>query len=435
MRALRRIHSQQQATSPPRWKRDVRLLALSRTISMAGAEAGYIALIALAWDLTGSASQASMVLLASVAARTLGSPLAGWIGDHFDRKRVVILGELGVAASLIATALSQTMWQVMLACMVTTFSAATLGAALDASLPTLVPKAELAGANSTIGMARTAGHMLGPMLGGLLVAGFGARSAFLLDAGSSIIAAAVVLGIGGAMGGRAAAAATTAGSRRSDDGGILAGVHQIARDPLLRLLAASWAPMCVCFAFVTAAELPLSVEFGMDEPGLGMIVTAWSAGSLLGAWLARKVRIETRGAAVLAASAVVAGIVFAATGIAGSFWQVLAFMAVGGFAISLGDVVEMTLIQDRAEDHIRARVLAAYQGVMSAIWGTNLAFAGMFVDLFSARTAYMFAGLWCLVGAVGFTYLARMQGRERHAQLLRMIRPRHALESELAAGA
>ena len=41
-----------EATTLP--QRDVRLLAAGRGISMAGAEAGHIALLALAWDMTGS---------------------------------------------------------------------------------------------------------------------------------------------------------------------------------------------------------------------------------------------------------------------------------------------------------------------------------------------------------------------------------------------
>ena len=358
---FRRIRqSDTTARARPPWPRDVRLLATSRGISMAGAEAGHIALLALAWKLTGSASQASLVLLASVAARTIGAPLAGWIGDHLNRRLVIISSELVIAATLLAMSTAQSMQQLLALCLVHAFAASTCGAALDASLPSLVPPNELTRANSTMGMARTAGHMLGPVLGGLLIAGFGARSAFVLDAASSVIAALLVLGIRGSVGGCSSRDHGNHGE--STDRGMLAGVRVLAQDPILRLLVAGWAGMCVSFAFITAAELPLAVSFGVDELGLGAIVSSWCAGSLLGAWLARRVRIEHSGARVLAFNALVCAVVFAATGIAPAFWCVLALMAVGGCSMSLAEVVETTIIQQRVEDHVRARVLAAYGG-------------------------------------------------------------------------
>ena len=202
-----------------------------------------------------------------------------------------------------------------------------------------------------------------------------------------------------------------------------------------RMLAAGWAGMCVSFAFITAAELPLAVHFGVDEPGLGMIVSCWCAGSLLGSWLARRVHVEQRGPRVLTVNALVCAVVFAATGLAPAFWCVLALMAIGGFSMSFADVVEMTIIQQRVEDGVRARVLAAYQGLFSAIWGTNLALAGLFVDAFSPGAAYVYAGVWCLVGSLGFVALGIAHRRALLTATLRVLRPRHALETELAESA
>ncbi len=400
---------------------------------MAGAEAGHIALLALAWQLTGSPATASLVLLASVVARTAGAPLSGWIGDRFDRTRVIVGSELGIAIALAGMAMSQTMPQLLAACLVHGFAASTCSSALDAAVGGLVPRRDLAAANSTIGMARTTGHMLGPVAGGLAVAALGARSAFWIDAASSILAALLVLAIRGSTGGASRDGDPT--TDMGDDPGVLAGLRVLAGDPVLRLLAAGWSGMCVCFAFVTAAELPLAVEFGVDEPGLGAIVTSWCIGSLVGAWLARRVQVERRGPFVLTANALTCAVVFAATGIAPEFWCVLALMAIGGLSMSLADVVEMTIVQQRVEDHVRARVMAAFAGLFSAVWGTNLAIAGLVVEAFSPGAAYVYAGAWCLVAALGFGMLGRVARREQDRQVLRVLVPRHALESELAEGA
>jgi MFS family permease len=421
MRAIRRTQN---------WQRDVRSLAIARGISMAGAEAGYIALLALAWRLTGSASHASLVLLAATVVRVFGAPLSGWIGDRFDRRRVIVGSEIGVAAALCLMAAAQSMPQLLAASMLHAFAASTCGSALDAAVANLVPRSQLTRANATLGMARSTGHMLGPVLGGVVIAASGARAAFLVDAASSIVAALVLLRIRGELGGTA--------PRTADDGapgGMLDGMRAVANEPVLRLVAAGYAALCVCFAFVTAAELPLAVSFGADEAGLGAIVSSWCAGSILGAWLARRVHVEQRGAGVLVANALACGVVFAAAGIAPSFAIVVALMAVGGFAMAMGDVVELTIVQQHSADSVRARVMAAFQGLYSAVWGTNLALAGLVVDATSPGTAYVYAGAWCLVAALGFVALARWLRRARVDQDLRIARPRHALETELAESA
>jgi MFS family permease len=147
------------------------------------------------------------------------------------------------------------------------------------------------------------------------------------------------------------------------------------------------------------------------------------------------VNVERRGAHVLTINAIVCAAVFAATGLVPAFWCVLVLMAIGGFSMSLADVVEMTIIQQRVDDHVRARVMAAYGALFSAVWGSNLAAAGLVIEAFSPGTAYVIAGVWCLVGAAGFIALGSMIRHERRLEELRLLVPRHALESELAAGA
>lgn len=399
---------------------------------MAGFEAGHIAMLMLAWQLTGSASHAAMVILASVVARTLGAPVTGWIGDRYDRRRVMICGELAAAASFGALALAQTIPQLLLAVLVGTLAISTAGAAIEASVPNLVPDGQLVEANSTLLMARTAGHMLGPVLGGVLVAAAGARAAFLLDAATSVLAALLIWQIRGMRG---ATDEVVEHGEREMRGGMLAGIHVIAADRALCLLAASWACMCVGFALVTAAELPLADEFGVGSTGFGAIVTSWCAGSLVGSWLARRMRIEQQGAIVLARNAATCGLVFACTGLVPAFWLVLALMAVGGASMAMADVIDATMVQQRVEDEVRARVNTAFGALMSAVFGAHLALGGLVVDTWSPGTAYVIAGSWMLVAVVGFALLARHLKREQLQLQLRILRPRHALEEQLVEGA
>ena len=401
---------------------------------MAGAEAGQIALMVLSWKLTGSATQASLILFASVVGRTAGAPLAGWIGDRYPRRIVMLTSELLLGLTLASMALATTFWMLFALAVVTSFIGLTNGAALDAGIASLVPDRDLARANATMGIGRTIGHMVGPVLAGVLIGAFGVRSAFLLDGLTSWIAACAVLAIAGDLG-RGGAGRAPGSADGSSNGGALEGLRVIAEDPVLRLMVAGWCAMCVCFGFVMAAELPLSIAFGMDARGLAAIATCWCAGSLVGATLCRRVGIQRRGASVLVGVALACAIAFGGTSIAPSFAVVLTLMAFGGAAMAMGDVVEATLVQLRTDDAVRARTMAAYQGITSAVWGANLALSGLVVEATSARVAYAWAGLWCLVAAVGFGLVVRAMRTELVVRDLRSIRPRHALESELAEGA
>lgn len=412
-----------------RWQRDVRVLAIARAITVAGGEAGYIALLALAWQLTGSPAQASLVLLASVAGGTLGGPLAGWIGDHLNRRAVILCAELVVGAAYASLALADSMTHVLIALAIGAFGGITAGAAVDAAAANLAPPGELVRVNGTIGMGRTTGHMLGPLLGGALVALAGARSAFVLDGITSVLAGVLVAALVRGSLSRSAA------QHDASSSSVLEGARTIARDRVLGWYVAGWLVMCACFGTVLAAELPIAVEHGYDEVGIGLIVTAWCAGSLLGGWCVRTVALHAPTSSVLLRTALTCAVVFALTGMTPWFTSVLPLMAIGGFAMALADSRGATLLQTRADDGVRARVIATQQALNSAVWGGSLAGAALLVERTSAGTAYVLAGGIALLAAVVQLQLGRAMRREQHARLVREVVPRHALEADLSASA
>jgi MFS family permease len=74
-----------------------RRLALSRLVSLTAGSAAYIALIAALYQHTGSAIWVSAALFAGVVGSVIGAPAAGWIGDWFERLRVMVGSDLAAA--------------------------------------------------------------------------------------------------------------------------------------------------------------------------------------------------------------------------------------------------------------------------------------------------------------------------------------------------
>src|SRR5918992_1570037 len=83
-----------------------RRLALGRLVSLTGGSAGYIALVAAIYGQTGSAAWISAALLANVFGSVASAPFAGWIGDRFDRRRVLIGADLAAGSVSLAMALT-----------------------------------------------------------------------------------------------------------------------------------------------------------------------------------------------------------------------------------------------------------------------------------------------------------------------------------------
>ena len=76
----------------------VQRIALARVVSSTGSTAAYTALTYAIYDRTGSTTWVSVAVFVTLAAHGILMPLGGWIGDRFDRRRVMIVSDLVSAA-------------------------------------------------------------------------------------------------------------------------------------------------------------------------------------------------------------------------------------------------------------------------------------------------------------------------------------------------
>jgi MFS family permease len=147
-----------------------RRLALSRLASLTAGSAAYIALISAIYNETGSALWVSAALFAGVVGSVVGAPAAGWIGDRFERRRVMVVSDLTAAAVASAmaltvdSALALTLLFGILAVVESPFEPSSASA-----MPNLVPADSLPRANALVAATSSASYLLGPLLGGLLL--------------------------------------------------------------------------------------------------------------------------------------------------------------------------------------------------------------------------------------------------------------------------
>jgi hypothetical protein len=362
------------------WMDAARRLALGRLISLMGGSAAYIALIAAIYGHTGSAAWVSAALFANVVGSVIGAPAAGWVGDRFDRRRVLIATDLGSAAvaGAMAFLVSEPAALVglfgLLAVVTSPFAPASA-----AAIPNLVGEEKIARANSLVAATTSAGYLLGPLAGGLLLGvGVSTPVLFAADAASFVVSAVFVASLRLSFG---------RGGGTESHPGVLAGVRVILREPVLRLLVAAWMISLLGMGIVNVAAYPLSLRIGGGTEGYGAMEALLGGGGLIGAALAARLLTTGRAPPIVAACFAVSGAGLALAAGAPILLVALAGMAIAGAGRGLGDVADTTLVQNRTHDAVRSRVFAAEDASAHIAFSAAMLAGGVLVGAGGARLA------------------------------------------------
>ena len=212
------------------------LLWGGQVISTLGSAALSIIYPLLILDLTGSPTAAGVAAALRAVPYLLFSLPAGALIDRWDRKRVMILCDLGRALVVLSVPIA--MWLDVLTIgqlYATAFVEGSLfvffNLAEVAALPRLVPTAQLPQAAAQNEAAFGAAHIVGPSIGTLLYQTFGRAVPFIADSISFLISMAALLFIKTDF--RSSKAPPVRGLRIE----IVEGLRWLWRQPLIRFMA------------------------------------------------------------------------------------------------------------------------------------------------------------------------------------------------------
>ena len=134
-----------------------RLLA-AMSISSLGDWVGFVAVTSLVTTLSGSVAKAGFAISAVMIARMLPAvlfgPIAGALVDRVDRKQIMIIADLGRGVMYAVMAFMGELWAIFLLSFAIECLSLLWTPARDASLPNMVPRRQLANANS-LGLVST----------------------------------------------------------------------------------------------------------------------------------------------------------------------------------------------------------------------------------------------------------------------------------------
>ncbi|HEX7464340.1 MAG TPA: dTMP kinase, partial [Actinomycetota bacterium] len=265
-----------------------RLMA-AQTVSSLGDWVGFMAVATLVANLGGSVREYAVagVMMARMLPSILFGPVAGALVDRFDRKKIMIVADLSRGALYASMPFLLNIWLIFVLSFVIESFSLLWSPARDASLPNLVPRRQLANANSlslvtTYGALPFAGAIFTLVAAGAVLLPFKIRPesfALWLDAGTFLFSAFMVSRI----------PIRTPGSRTPgpfDMSRVWKDVVEGVRFLRGNALASAMTVGIVSAFCAVGAVLGLYVLFATDtlhvKNGVGVLMTAFGVGMGIG---------------------------------------------------------------------------------------------------------------------------------------------------------
>lgn len=304
------------------------VLWVGQVVSLFGSRLTGFALGVWVYQTTGSVTLFALISFFTMLPSVVLLPIAGVIADRFDRRAVMLLGDLGAALATAALAVllwrdALELWQLYAALTVIAAASAPQQLAFDASVPLLVSRDQLDRANAFHQLGSGLAEIGAPLLAGALVVWMDLAGVLAIDLGTFLIAAFLLLlvriprpkpeaaAVAAAAGGEAGAEDAKAPGRLE---GLLVGWRFIRRRPGLTALLGYYFSLNLSRSIVLVLITPLVLSFA-SPVRLGTVLSLGAAGMVAGGILmvirgrsASRVRTIYRATALYSLTALVGGL-------------------------------------------------------------------------------------------------------------------------------
>jgi MFS family permease len=401
--------------------RDFSLLWFGGLISLTGDWMLRVALPVHVYNLTGSTLATGIMFMAAMLPPLLLGSVAGVFVDRWDRKRVMVVTNLVLAAGLLPLLLAQSvewLWLVYLVAFIQSAVSQFFSPAENALLPTLVGEEHLMAANSLNSLNNNLARLIGPALGGLIAGLLGLSGVALLDAATFLLAALLIALIRAP--GRLAMPAPA--EPESDTPHLLASVWQqwrsglrlVRQTPVLRLLFIMFALVAVGEGIISVLFVPFVTTVLHGEAlQLGWLLSAQAVGGLLGGVFVARLGSRIAPAVLLGPSAVIFGlidlIIFNYYSFFPSFTlAIFLFILVGLPSAGSGASIS-TLLQTNTADAYRGRVFGALNTTFALLTLIGMALASTLGDILGIVPVINVQGYgYVLAGLIAMAFLPRL---------------------------
>ncbi len=381
-------------TRPLRESRDFRLLFIAGTVFYLGGMVSYVAIPFQIYDLTGSNFAVGAVALVELVPLIVFGLYGGALADHVDRRRLLIWTGVAQAAFTAILAVNAfrdepSLWVIFAVAGLLTSSSALQRPSREALMPRTVKHDQIPAGQALTSLGMQIGVLIGPAIGGLLVAYVGIGWCFLVDICALMVATVMYV----AMRSYPHISETTPPSLA----GIADGMrYALSRRDLLGTYIVDLAAMMLAMPVVLFPALAAEV-FARPEL-LGLLYTAETVGALvataLSGWTSR---VHHHGRAIVVAAAAY-GLMIALAGLMPSVWLVALFLALSGAADMISAVFRGTVWNQTIPEGMRGRLAGIEMLSYSLGPLGGQVRSGLVADLWTVRGSIVSGGLACVAG-------------------------------------
>ncbi|HEX2269282.1 MAG TPA: MFS transporter, partial [Pyrinomonadaceae bacterium] len=392
--------------------RSFRQLWLGQVVSQMGDWFDTIALYTIILNLTGSGRDVGLLLVARFVPSFLFGPLSGVIADRFSRQKIMIVTDILRAVVVLGFLFVRTadqLWIVYVLTVLQLALATFFEPAKTAAIPSIVSDRELVAANAISSVTWSVMLTLGAAIGGLITGWFGTDVAFILDAATYLLSAALIASIRVGKRRKRERRKLTLGSALGITETI-EGIRYVKDRPrvfALLLVKPAWG--------IGGGILTLLAVFGervfpvgnSPATGIGVLFAARGIGTAVGPIVARRIAGEgqRRMQTSIGISFLIGGIFYALFGASTSFVFALIVLGIAHCGGSILWVFSTVMLQRVVEDNFRGRVFAAELALLTLTMAASNYATGELLDRFGVSPRWVTIGIglfFCLPGIAWF---------------------------------
>jgi MFS family permease len=374
--------------------RDFSLLWSGGFVSQAGSQMHIVAVSWQVYELTKDPLALGAIGVARIVPLVLLALGSGVLADALDRRKLMLFSQVAMMLCSAALAFASslgivTIWWIYIITALSS-AAATLGLpARQAIVPSLVPREQLSSALSLNIISWQAATIMGPTLGGFVIAGMGVASVYWIDTLSfiAVIVALLLMCVGAVVGER----------RPINLRAALEGFTFVRSNTLI------WSTMLLDFlaTFFSSATVLLPL-FATDllkvgSVGVGLLYAAPSIGAVLASAILSVWGTLRRQGPVLFVAVALYGVCTLVFGLSTSFWLSVLMLVGVGASDTISMVVRQTIRQLTTPDEMRGRMTAV--GMLFFAGGPQLGEveAGVAARLMGGPLSVAAGGLACVL--------------------------------------
>lgn len=376
--------------------RDFRLLWTGMLISVTGSMMQSAAILWHVYDITHSPLALGGVGLVRILPIIGFSLISGVVADSFDRRKLMIVAQIGMALcaiglGLLAFAHVRSVWPIYLMAALSSAFGAFDMPARQALVPSLVPAEDLANAFSLNATMFQIGSIAGPALGGILISHLGLPWAYWINSVSFV---AIILALI-AMSARPTIAPEYRPSLSLS--AVIEGLRFVRKTPLI--FSSMLLDFFATFFSSATALLPIYARdiLHVGATGYGWLYASQAVGALFaGVHLSLTATLRKQGP-ILLISVCIYGLATILFGFSTVFWLSFLALSLSGAADTVSMVIRNTIRQLNTPDHLRGRTVSI--NMIFFMGGPQLGEmeAGTVASWFGAPFSVISGGIACLV--------------------------------------